>query len=317
MTRRIHDCLRFCLLLLVVVPIAAAGGEAAAKTGEADSDNPAVLALLNGLPKPELVTVPWRPGRFTLYRAGTEEEDHVTARRGVLTGDLYRAPEPATGPAAYAVLLAGCGNTREGANALWLKLWARYLQDIGVGALALDSFTPRGVDGVCGDGSKTWAYRRVDDAHSALAWLAAQPFVDARHVFVIGMSNGGRAALLSVSTAESWRFRRFAAAVALYPRCDQMPPHPLLAPALLLVGEADGPSVRELCGSYVEGRRTTAFQPRLIRYPQAFHLFDVYPRDDDYSLPEVVDSRAQVLAFLREFLPAPDPASERVAGSAE
>lgn len=290
------------LLALVFTLASPAAFPAAASEGAAAEDkidNPTVLSYLSGLPEPKAVSFPWRPGRFTRFREGSDEENGATARSGHLAGRLYRAAQQ--GPAPYAVLLAGCGGTYGGVNGLWLKLWARTLQDVGVGTLALDSFDVRGVpDGVCGDGSKTWAQRRVDDAYSALAWLADQPFVDSRRIFVMGMSNGARTALLSVSASENWRFHRFAAAVALYPTCDRMPNHDLLAPALLLLGQADDPAVQPVCEAYVRRRAGAAAAPRLVVYPEAFHLFDAYPRDDNYAAPEVLGARKEVKTFLRQ-----------------
>lgn len=287
------------VLLALIVTVA---GLAAASGGDPEADeidNPIVLSYLSGLPEPKAVSFPWRPGRFIRFQDGTEEEGGRTARSGNLAGQLYYAPQ--RDPAPFAVLLAGCGGTYGGVNGLWLKLWARTLQDVGVGALALDSLDARGVtDGVCGDGSKAWAQRRVDDAYSALAWLTDQPFVDPRRVFVIGMSNGARTALLSVSASENGRFHRFAAAVALYPTCDRLPHHDLLAPALLLLGQADNPAVQPVCEAYVRQRRDSAVPPRLIVYPDAFHLFDAYPRDDNYNAPEVLGAREEVKAFLRQ-----------------
>lgn len=290
----------FAPILLALVFTAAGPATASMGEGEADKiDNSAVLSYLSGLPEPSTVTFPWRPGRFTRFQDGSEEEGGRTARSGNLAGHLYPAPQPGAAP--FAVLLAGCGGTYGGVNGLWLKLWARTLQEIGVGALALDSFDVRGVtDGVCGEGSKAWGQRRVDDAYSALAWLADQPFADPRRIFVMGMSNGARTALLSVSASENGRFHRFAAAVALYPTCDRMPRHDLLAPALLLLGQADNPAVQPVCEAYVGQRQGSAAAPRLILYPDAFHLFDAYPRDDDYNAPEVLGAREAVKAFLQQ-----------------
>lgn len=295
-----------CAIAVSLNILSAAARLTPAWANEDETDNPAVLALLGELPQPQHVTLPWRPGRFTKFLAGGADEGHVTASSGSLTGDLYRAP--GTAPAPYAVLLSGCGNTLEGANSLWLKLWARYLQDIGVGALALDSLTPRGVHGICGPQSRTWAYRRVDDAHSALEWLARQPFVDARRIFIMGMSNGARVALLSVSTTESWRYHRFAGAVAFYPVCAAMPGHELSAPTMLLYGDADSEASLQECVRYTAARRKTAFAPQLTIYPAASHLFDVYPRNEDYSLFEVSDSRSRVIAFLAGLAGVPQAA---------
>jgi dienelactone hydrolase len=304
-------------LALALFTSAAAGSAAlAGAAAEEEPENPAVLALLSGLPAPLPVSFPWRPGRFTAFHTGAEEEGGAKARGGMLSGQLYRAPRP--GPAPYAVLLSGCGGTYNGANGLWLKLWARALRDIGVGALALDSFDVRGVkDGVCGEGSKIWALRRVDDAYAALAWLATQPDVDSKRIVVMGMSNGGRAALLSVSATENARFHHFAAAVALYPSCARLPPHGLLAPSLLLLGGADQGAPASQCEHFANERRTTAFPPQVRVYPDASHLFDVYPRDDNYRAPEVVESRADGLAFLRQALDIAEPSAQQTAAPAQ
>lgn len=258
-------------------------------------------AIHSDLPAPESVSIPWRAGRFTEFHAGSDEEGGRRTRAGTLRGQLYRAPQD--GAAAYAVLLAGCGGTYEGANGLWLKLWARNLRQLGIGALALDSFESRGVpNGVCGPGSRRWALRRVDDAHAALNWLVRQPWADGQRIVIMGMSNGGRTALLSISTAESVRFHRFAAAIALYPSCDGMPPHPLLAPALVLTGAADVTEPPRHCADYLARHRHAAIPAWLRSYAEAFHLFDVYPRNDDANAPEILNARADVADFLRDAL---------------
>jgi dienelactone hydrolase len=294
--------LAIALVLTAAAGLLAGRASADAMPDEEETDIPAVVELLRDLPAPVAVEFPWRPGRFNRFKIGAEQEDG-TALRGRLAGQLYRAP--GSGPAAYAVLMSGCGGTYAGVNGLWLKLWARALRDIGAGALALDSFEVRGVDGVCGDGAREWAQRRVDDAHSALAWLASQPFVDGRRIFVMGMSNGARAALLSINAREGWRFHQFAAAVALYPMCGHMPPHGLLAPALLLLGQADKQASATECAGYA-AHLAAGVPPRLVGYPGATHLFDAFPRDEDFSRFEVTDSRVRALEFLRGSIHGPD-----------
>lgn len=273
----------------------------AADIRDEEFDHPAIVARLAGLPPPRYVEIPWRPGRFNEFQMGTTAERGVKARSGNLQARLYRPPQP--GPAPYAILLAGCGDTYTGANILWVKLWARALQDIGVGALTIDSFDVRGVKtGVCGNGSKLWAARRVDDIYSSLAWLANQPDVDRRRIVVMGMSNGARAALLAASARENVRFNRLAASVAVYPTCDRLPPHELMAPSLVLLGAGDVEAHPDICEQYVAERQDAIHAPQVRVYPDALHLFDVFPRNEDYTRPEVTESRADVLAFLKQVL---------------
>ncbi len=275
-------------------------------------DHPAIVARLAGLPAPQSVTIPWRPGRFSEFQMGTPAERGVKARGGNLRARLYRAPQP--GPAPYAILLAGCGDSYTGANILWVKLWARALQDIGVGALTIDSFNVRGVKtGVCGNGSKLWAARRVDDIYASLAWLAAQPDVDRRRIAVMGMSNGARAALLASSARENLRFHRLAATVAVYPTCDRLPPHELMGPVLVLLGSGDVEAYPAICEQYVAERQDARHPPQVRVYPDALHLFDVFPRNEDYTRPEVIESRADVLAFLKQALAIPESPARHAA----
>ena len=319
MNSRSRVSLRQLFLALAVTLAATSIGAPLATAAESYThediiDHPQAQALLRGLPAPQTVTIPWRPGRFNEFKMGSVEEGLTRTHGGNLIGQIYRAP--GLRPAPYAVLLAGCGGTYGGVNGLWLQLWARALQDLGIGTLALDSIEARGVpDDVCGDGSKVWAQRRVDAAHAALAWLANQPRVDSRRIVVMGMSNGGRAALLSVSATESARFHRFAAAVALYPTCDRLPPHELLAPALLLFGGSDESATPEQCERFIVPRRNALVAPRIKVYPQADHLFDVYPRNEDYTVPEVVESRADVMEFLRQALSIAKPTTHQTAAS--
>lgn len=276
----------------------------AADTPDEEFDHPAIVARLAGLPTPQYVDIPWRPGRFTEFQMGTPAERGMKARSGNIRGRLYRPPQ--AGPAPYAILLAGCGDTYTGANILWVKLWARALQDIGVGALTIDSFEVRGVKtGVCGNGSKLWAARRVDDIYASLAWLASQPDVDRRRIAVMGMSNGARAALLASSARENGRFNRLAATVAIYPTCDQLPPHELMGPTLVLLGSGDVEAHPVICEQYVAERQDALHPPQVRVYADALHLFDVFPRNEDYTRAEVIESRADVLAFLKKVMDIP------------
>lgn len=303
-----------CPLVSALAMIAATASIAGAANNldAEDTDNPTVLARLSDLSSPQGVFIPWQPGKFSAFQMGSPEENGVRARRGNLRGWLYRAPRADNAP--YAVLLAGCGGSYSGANSLWFKLWARELRDIGLGALALDSFESRGVrNGACHTDTKLWAHRRVDDAYAALDWLANQPGVDRRRIIVMGMSNGGRAALLSVSASETIRYRQFAAAIALYPTCDGLPPHQLRTPALLLFGGADELASPAKCERFTMRRRNAVFPPKITIYPEAPHLFDVYPRDENYDLPEVIESRIAVLDFLRQVLNIAQPDADKTA----
>ena len=178
------------------------------------------------------------------------------------------------------------------------------------GGRSINSIDSRGImNGICHTDTRLWAHRRVHDAYAALEWLANQPGVDHRRIIVMGMSNGGRSALLSVSATETIRYRQFAAAIALYPTCEGLPPHHLLTPALLLFGGADEHASPTKCERFTTRRRNAVFPPHITIYPEAPHLSDVYPSDENYDLPEVIESRIAVLGFLRQVLNIAQPDS--------
>jgi dienelactone hydrolase len=109
--------------------------------------------------------------------------------------------------------------------------WGAELLRQGYVVLLPDSFSPRGLpDGVCTDISlrryDANPVNRVRDAYAALAHLRTLPFVDGRHVGLMGASHGGTTTITSMlalsSDSEALAAERsngFAAAVALYPGC--------------------------------------------------------------------------------------------------
>ena len=120
--------------------------------------------------------------------------------RGALPVRIYRPAAEA--PIPFVVLLHGCGGLKyESMWSRWVEPWVDLLAAHGIGTAVVDSFGPRGVDQVCTGRPGVWAVRRADDAYSVRAWLAQQRDVDATHIAVMGMSNGGRPVLAALRTA--------------------------------------------------------------------------------------------------------------------
>ena len=169
--------------------------------------------------------------------------------------------------------LHGCGGLpkafKEGADK---GLWSERLAAWGYVVLAVDSFTPRGIDNSCAGESVP----RVADAYGALAYLARQPFVDAKRIALIGFSAGGIATLAAVTTHDFELFEngnehKFKAAIAFYPAC--MSDEALSVPTLILIGELDDWSPASDCRS-TNARRRGGSPVKLIVYPGAHHVFD-------------------------------------------
>jgi dienelactone hydrolase len=198
-----------------------------------------------------------------------------------LIGFWFAAPATMT-PAAAVVLLHGCGGTYSRdheLNARTLK-YARLLNDLGIHALVLDSLTPRGEKELC---TQRIAARRVTlanrrlDALAAVDWLAHRPGVDARHIGLMGWSNGGSTLLATLNTRHADVANAAvqpAFAVAFYPGCESdlkrgFETHTKL---LMLVGEADDWTPAAPCHELARTARGTP--PEIEGYAGAYHGFD-------------------------------------------
>ena len=180
------------------------------------------------------------------------------------------------GPFPAVVLMHGCSGWH-GSN---LTDWASWFVKRGFAALMIDSFGPRGVNGVCGNPLKArpTPRTRAQDAFGALDYLSQLPAVDARRVILMGFSHGGTSAVVAASAnvgrSGSAGGPRFAAVVAMYPWCGVGPgafSEPFL-PTLIIVGEKDDWTPAGLC---LERERTyESLEVHVV--PGATHSFDIF-----------------------------------------
>lgn len=191
---------------------------------------------------------------------------------------------PAAGTAAAPafVLLHGCGGPygRAGEPSARFREIAARLNALGVGALVVDSLTPRGETELC---TKRNGQRRVTqlqrrrDALGALQWLAAQPGVDAARLGFMGWSNGGSTVLAATNRRHAEVARapvQPSLAVAWYPGCavELMAGWAGSAPLLMLLGEADDWTPAAPCQALAA--QAAAPVPEVEVYAGAFHGFD-------------------------------------------
>jgi dienelactone hydrolase len=172
--------------------------------------------------------------------------------------------------------------------------WARELIGRGYVVLIPDSFGTRGFPaGVCTDASPRRANvspaARARDVYDALAHARTLPFVEGRRVGLMGGSHGGSTTLASMQAAEGPRDPLaqgqrggFAAAVALYPTCDQdarvwqshSGVYRPIAPLLILIGEKDDWTPAEPCRRLAEAAAQAGHPVAIKIYPGAHHSFD-------------------------------------------
>jgi dienelactone hydrolase len=179
------------------------------------------------------------------------------------------------------VILHGC----EGVSSTHER-WARRLTAWGYATLVVDSWTPRRLVELCSYGGPDVPITaRFDDGIGALRYLQALPHVRRERVGVIGFSNGGvfSVALVngpSLARAEARGVQLpsagFAAAVGVYPGGCQALRHELVvAPLLVLIGEADDWTRPGPCVEMVDNMRARGADAAIVLYPGAYHYFDV------------------------------------------
>jgi dienelactone hydrolase len=205
------------------------------------------------------------------------------AEGATLRGWLYSPATP--GPHRAIVALHGCAglNGKDGKpsarHADWGERWAKE----GYLALFPDSFGSRGLGPQCKNPDRTVhpSRERVDDANAALQFLTGRADVDARHIALVGWSNGGSAALYAVQPRNSPTKANggvdFARAIAFYPGCRT----PLETgrwrtrlPLLVLIGAADDWTPAAPCSDLVADARAKNQPAEIVAYPDAYHDFD-------------------------------------------
>jgi dienelactone hydrolase len=193
----------------------------------------------------------------------------------VAIGGELRLP-PGTGRFPVVILVHGSGGI--GAN---VHHWAEELNDIGVAAFLLDSFTARGIVQTGSDQSQLGSLTMIADAYRALAVLAKHDRIDPSRIALMGFSKGGEAAL----HASLKRFQRmyepagvsFAAYIPFYAPCnttyiegDEVSDRPIR----MFHGSADNWVPVAACRDYVKRLQHLGKDIQLTEFPGAYHAFD-------------------------------------------
>jgi dienelactone hydrolase len=183
------------------------------------------------------------------------------------------------------------------------RAWMRALFAKGYDVLSVDSASSRGFGQTCIAGpDRLTMYRdRPKDAYAALQYLQAQPLVQGDRIALMGWSQGGAIALLSINGKSIGRpaalAQDFVAAVAFYPgACSerqqstpftQVEPQQWTTaiPLLVLFGEADVWTLFAPCEAFISAARARGNPVELKSYPSAVHGFDA-PNQQRKELPD-------------------------------
>jgi dienelactone hydrolase len=196
-------------------------------------------------------------------------------QKTVIFGTLI-VPKKATGPVPAMVVVHGSGGVSH-EREFW---WADHLNDIGVAAFVVDSFTPRNIRETATEQTQLSTAANVADSLTALRLLATHPKVDKQRIGVIGFSKGGQVALYTAlepfRSAVIEEPTRFAAHVPLYPYCNDwyVSEHITGAPVLMLLGGRDDYTPPGPCQDYAQWFKSKGADVDVVVYPNAYHGFD-------------------------------------------
>jgi dienelactone hydrolase len=215
----------------------------------------------------------------------------------------YLSKPDGAGPFPAIVYLHGC-------NGLSKTTRARVADQMtgwGYVALAVDSFTSRGIKQACTGGMPA----RQADALGGLLYLSGLAFVDLKRIAVVGSSQGGIVALRLASTESVKLFAlpddlKFKAAVAYYPLCG-VASRQLAIPTIILIGELDDWTPAKDCELWMKWRAGQGAPVKLVVYPGAYHAFDVPTLRDGrrlfgHWLKYDPDAATRSISEMQEFL---------------
>ncbi len=198
----------------------------------------------------------------------------VPGREALLGGEL-RLPLNAPAKVPAVVLVHGSGGIGAGPD-----YWARALNEAGVAAFILDSFSGRGIVSTVEDQEQLNSLAMMVDAYRALDVLAAHPRIRADRIAVMGFSKGAVAAVYSAMDrfqAEYGGKDRFAAHIGFYTPCNvayegdtKVGP----APIRLFHGISDDYVNIVPCRDYAARLKAAGADVTLTEYPDSQHGFD-------------------------------------------
>ncbi|RFB79237.1 dienelactone hydrolase family protein [Methylovirgula sp. 4M-Z18] len=219
----------------------------------------------------------------------------------------YFAKPDGTGPFAAVVVLHGCGGGTDAS----LSAAAQGIASLGYAALAVDSFTTRGIREAC----DRMPPDRLADAAGALAYLAQSSDIDPKRIALLGFAQGGSVTLSAASAQLGDLFAlpgglHFKAAIAFYPDCHVLDDQ-FNEPGLIMIGDADDWASVKHCQYFMARRAGRGAPVQLIVYPGAYHAFDVPALGDGvmayghwlkYDAAASAASERELVDFLKEQL---------------
>jgi dienelactone hydrolase len=237
--------------------------------------------------------------RLARERGETIERPPATVIKGYLSKPAGAGPFPAV------VYLHGC----LGLENFRREQAATQFNGMGYVSLVVDSLATRGVKDDC----MSHLPGRQSDALGALRYLSTLPFVDPQRVALVGIAQGGTAAL-EIATAHRFEVfempesLKFKAVVAFYPSCGAAG-NELAIPALVLASGIENWGRAVDCEYWMRRRANRGAPVQIEVYPEAYHAFDnpglkIATRSYGRWVKYDPDATAKAHAAMRDFLAA-------------
>jgi len=200
-----------------------------------------------------------------------------------------------TGPFPAVILLSGCSGVGPDFETM-RRVTASYVAK-GIATLVVDSFTPRGIAGVCDDPKVIDAVEyRARDAIAASVWLSRRAEIDARKIFLQGYSHGAMAAIRVIDASRPpARPHKIRGVVAYYPLC--FPETKFSVPSVILVGAADDWTPADRCEAITDKTNV-----EVVVFPDALHAFAMPGLDMVYLGHHVAYQEAATVEAQRRAL---------------
>ncbi len=219
-------------------------------------------------------------------------------------------PEPVPGPVATGVLTKPDGGGPFPALVLFPSGggW-RDTPEHWIARLNAWGYTTLKVDMEVSPAEQMEPVNQVLKAIGAYQYLIQQPYVDSRHIGIMGWSLGAETALWAIDES-SWAGRneaRFDATVAIYPACGAT--GKFFSPSLIILAELDDAAQPVNCHEMAKRVPAGSTSPEIEVMPNAYHWFDLprkpvktYRATYEYN-PEATETAVDLVrSFLKQNL---------------
>ncbi|MBV9261712.1 MAG: dienelactone hydrolase family protein [Pseudolabrys sp.] len=232
--------------------------------------------------------VAWLGGAFSvalaavLLTAGTASADKILVSRDARSGTIsvpadLVLPKDRLAKLPAIIIVHGSGGVRADRE----YAYARTFNEMGVAAVVIDSFAPRGIKTTVLNQSSVSSNDMLADAVAVLNKISRHPEIDPERIGLIGFSKGGtvavKVALRRYMTSLAKDNARFALSIALYPWCGDQPLDfsPAGAPLVMMLGANDTYVGTEACREYAKKFEAAGGKLTLNVYPGAKHDWDI------------------------------------------